>query len=272
MEYSNKTILCKYYLENKCKFINTPTLCKFAHGKKDIKIIKCKYGNYCYTRNCSFYHESINIPNINFNLLDFVKNKKSIKRKNNIYILNDIKDNENIDKCINSGNEDYKILPNENEAIQTTTITNYYDIYKELDLFKNINICCVSDKIIDNRFNNIIHKISCSIKNKYINIIKEKNKIITQLKKYQKKEKPNLKLFNKYSKIYTLFNEKKYEEIKNISKDKNLYKLKLRSKRVKEYLDIIKKNNINILLPISKIINSTKLSFQNIIQNTINTI
>lgn len=72
--------------------------------------------------------------------------------------------------------------------------------------------------------------------------------------------------YNKYSKINDLLKNKK--EIDNsYSKDKNLSKLKLRSKRVIEYLNMLNKYNIKESIPISYILNSTKKSFSNILQN-----
>lgn len=74
----------------------------------------------------------------------------------------------------------------------------------------------------------------------------------------------------KYQKYYKLNdaieNGDKYD---NITKDKNIHKLKLRCSKVKIYIDTVKKYNIKTILPISKILNSTKLSFSNILNNII---
>lgn len=113
-------------------------------------------------------------------------------------------------------------------------------------------------------YNNIFNKKDAVIYNLRKEIKKFKNKEF--LEKLQKMDK-----YDKYSNLYDIINKKGnnevVENIKNITKDKNIYKLKLRCKKVKQYIDIIRKYNIKEILPISNILNSNKETFLNIINN-----
>lgn len=246
MKSSIKIVLCKYYTENRCKFKNSPDLCTYAHGVDDLKLIDCKFGVRCINVDCKFYHGNINVYKLEI-MEPVIKIKKNKKK--------------------------YKV---NKTFIKEIDNRDYYNIYKEMDLLNNIDIYNNSNKLSE------IKKIDKL--DKYINIIIEKNKMIYRLKNQLKKQNKygqledqpkkqnnyNLILYNKYSKIYNISKDKNYNQLKNISKDKNIYKLKLRSQRVKEYIDIVKKYNVKDLLPISYILNSTKISFSNILQNIIN--
>lgn len=250
-----KTILCKYYIENRCKFVNSTELCSYAHGNNDLKTIDCKFGARCTNVNCKFYHGDINVNKIE-NIEHIIKIDKKIIKNNKIKVI----------QTITPKNDD----------------KDYYNIYKELDLLINLDVYNNLDKIKNND-NFDIQKFSDSFRNsnnllsidKYIAIIKDKNIIISKLKNQLEKQKMsiknkyNLNLYDKYFKIYNILEGNNYDQLKIISEDKNIYKLKLRSKRVKEYIDMIKKYDIKELLPISTILNSTKITFSNILQNII---
>lgn len=49
-----KKVLCKNWLDNKCKF--TKKECNFAHGEGDIVKIKCLSGLNCWVENCIYQH------------------------------------------------------------------------------------------------------------------------------------------------------------------------------------------------------------------------
>ena len=52
---NKKTILCSYYINNKCKFMNSPDLCLFAHGDEELSL--CKYNINCkYIDTCKYKH------------------------------------------------------------------------------------------------------------------------------------------------------------------------------------------------------------------------
>lgn len=212
-----KTIFCKYFLNNKCKY--TSKDCLYAHGDNDINLVECRYGSRCLNPNCRFDHGKNNSKTyMVYNPIIKYINKKKVKQFNCIPKYNKIKNNVNI----------------------------------------------LSEKSIDNGKinNNIFNKKDVLIYNLRKEIKKLKNKENSE--KLQKMDK-----YDKYSILYDIINKKEEngvaENIKNITKDKNIYKLKLRCKKVKEYIDIIKKYNIKEVLPISNILNSNKKTFLNII-------
>jgi hypothetical protein len=219
-----KTVICKYFLNNKCKY--TSKDCLYAHGDSDINIIECRYGASCLNPNCRFDHGKGNLKTyMIYNPIIKYEDKKKVKQfkiKNNVNILSK--------NLIDNGKT------NDNNILMSI----FYE------------------------YNNIFNKKDAVIYNLRKEIKKFKNKEF--LEKLQKMDK-----YDKYSNLYDIINKKGnnevVENIKNITKDKNIYKLKLRCKKVKQYIDIIRKYNIKEILPISNILNSNKETFLNIINN-----
>lgn len=216
--------------------------CKYAHGIEDLKKIECVYGVRCYNAKCEYDHGEILDNNIEFSLFTNIsKTKKAHISKNIIEKKKTV-----INKNINKENTKYVIKRKNKE-----------------------------DSEIDNKLISIID-------NYYINIINTKNNIINDLNrkinylenkeyKFHYKKKNQKNLYNKYYivgtilKDYSMDNIEKQEKIKSLIKDKNIYKIKLRSNRVIEYMNTLSIYNIDEYINISKILNSTKESFTEII-------
>lgn len=251
MEYTNKkkSVLCKYFLENRCKYkINK---CKYSHGSEDIHTIECKYGARCINSRCNFNHgasKSKIYPTYE-PIIKYKKNKKIIKP---IYL-------NNINNKIIIDEESYKKIIKPNEESDSEVEDSKYDI---INIIKEEN-------------NNSDNKLITILDDYYYNIINQKNILIDNLlNKIENLKNPKSKKYStnmeKYQKYYKLNiaieSGSKYD---NMTKDKNIHKLKLRCSKVKIYIDTIKKYNIKTILPISKILNSTKISFSNILNNII---
>lgn len=273
---SIKTKMCRYYLNNKCKYMKTPKSCPYAHGEEDINKIICKYKNKCINLNCRYYHEK---PINTFINNKIVVNKKS--KHNNFYINEDSKINSielpisgldiNSIKIYNKHdpkkNANIKIIKNDNPinnnrkdfSSELDKLLNVVDSYY-INIINNKNIE-IRDIIVKNNFK-LNNQIEISMKKKYVSvddICSCKKDIVEKIPKNNK-----LKLYEKYISLYNLFINKKYKNldfksIRKYSLDKNIYKLKERSFKVFKYVEFIKINNIkNNYLPISKII---KLNF-----------
>lgn len=79
----DKTIICSFYENNICKFMNESHRCKYAHGKDELVIPECKFGVRCYNVNCDFKHYDIIDKKIEININDIIKVNKNIKKVKN---------------------------------------------------------------------------------------------------------------------------------------------------------------------------------------------
>lgn len=231
---NKKTTLCKYYLKNKCNY--NSELCIYAHGITDLRKVDCKYGVHCNNPKCNYYHGDILIKEYKYEPNIVFKNKKSkIFKKDTI---NYIYDNKHL-------------------------INNIYDKPQIPKIKENIN-----------------NKLLIIIDDYYLDIISKKDNLILEYKKkiseYEKQIIPkrniykNTNKYNKYLEIYDIIsNKSNYEKINEITKDKNISKIYLRSKKVKDYMDIIKKYDIKKMVPISIILNSTKKTFLELLNKLI---
>lgn len=253
-----KSVICKYYLENKCKYKKME--CKYSHGVDDINIIECKYGVRCVNANCIFDHGVFNLKIVkNYEHVIIYKNKKNKKH------IKLTKVNIPITKINKNGND---------TKSDSSEISK--NIEKVHEYSRNIeNKLLFINKDVDVNNETYYNKLINTLDNYYYNIISKKNIIINNLlNKIQllnlpksSKTSTNLEKYEKYHKLNdAIFSSDKYD---NISKDKNIYKLKLRCSRIKIYMDIVKKYDIKYILPISQILNSTKITFSNIINNII---
>lgn len=124
-----KTAICSYWVKENCEFMKYPKKCRYAPGKDDIFIIKCKYGRNCINNFCKFNHGDISTrPKMVYNVtINPKKNKKKInkqinikdKSKNNGYTTDSILSNmlknqkdDNISDKITIINKDTKIREN----------------------------------------------------------------------------------------------------------------------------------------------------------------
>lgn len=285
-----KIVICKYYLENKCKYKKME--CSYAHGVDDINIIECKYGVRCVNTNCIFDHGVFNlkIENI-YSPVIIYKNKKHIKipitkiNKNDVdkkldsseIEENNKKDHKysrNIENKLLKINQDINIHGKDTKSDESEIEENCRNIEnKHLFINQDVN---VHDNNKNNIYNEIYYnKLINTLDNYYYNIINQKNIIINNLLNKIKllnipktsKTSTNLEKYKKYHKLNdAIFSSANYD---NITKDKNIYKLKLRCSRIKTYMEIVKKYDVKDILPISKILNSTKTTFSNILNNII---
>lgn len=282
IEYINK-VNCKY--GSKC----CNPKCDFNHGiistipnmvyeipiikkRKNKKLIKkIKDDEIC---------EQINIP------------KKQIG--SNIYNIIDKEDNSNYKLSV--AHIDPPILENDGKIIIINKEKGINDVINIFNKDFNNTLSIIDDFYVK-KYNNIVNEknkyISNIVKNNYNEIYKLRtinkdkdliiNKITNEnisLKKtieYLENENKNnqnvntlqmvdmvdinkyKKLYNKYIKLYEIFNNNSYkliniEEIRKYTQDKNIYKLKQRAYKVYSFYEKYKKGFIKDLLPISKII------------------
>ncbi len=98
--------------------------------------------------------------------------------------------------------------------------------------------------------------------------IKENN--VKKEKENKFKSRTNISINRYYNLGLDILNKKDTLNnlIKNFGNEKNIYKVKSRALRIVEYVDILKKNNINnISITLKKIFNFTKIEFNNYIKN-----
>lgn len=206
-----KTVICKYWENKNCKFMEDATKCMYAHGDDYINIVDCKYGINCYNAKCKFNHGEIStIPNMVYDvpIIDKrknQKNKKIIKNKENNF--NIIEKEENIPfKTIIPYSEDIPKI-----------ITNIKIVNKEKGIEENINI-------FNKDYDKTLSIIDRFYIEKYNNTINDKNKYIRQI------------VFNNYKNIYYL------RKINN-NKDEIINKLNSENKSLKKVIEELKTNN-----------------------------
>lgn len=265
-----KTIICKYFLKGKCKFMNNPDKCQFAHGEKELVKIECKYKQYCINSRCTYNHDAINSeyskpdkyvyePIINKNyknkkLYNYSSKKYYLKNNKFKIIVNRIILHIKIKKFLENKkinlikSLEYKIKK-QNEFIHNNNIKEMYNILKRFNINKNLEklekiLKCYfkSDTPNLQNTNNINNNIE----------IRNNNKTLLSFQKYYNVGCMILKDINNWKNI-----------IKNIiyfKNEKNIYKVKNRALRIVKLIDI-KYKSINNL---QNIINNNKLSIRNI--------
>lgn len=252
--YNNiKSKMCIFYLKNTCKYESKN--CIYAHGVKELYKIDCNYGIHCNKSNCNYYHGKIinDIKEIEVPILDIINSckNKSKKKLQNKYYNNFKYIKQNVDE---DGNFNKNILNKEYKKHKKTISLNPISedvskkYYLELISKKDFLISKYKDKII-------------KLEKKYTDL--KNRSTIKELDKTQQSTK-TINKYNKYLDLYNIINSNNKnieEKLKKITNDKNLSKLKIRCKRVKEYMDIVKEFNIKNILPISILLNSTKHTF-----------
>src|SRR5256885_1674598 len=107
--YNNKfkKVFCEKWIEKKCKFMDNPNLCSFAHGENDKIKNDCLNGNNCYNENCIYKHSNDWNPHNNKKEC-MICSKGFCNKKNNKY-----KHIENVETTIkeNDGNKVVFKLP-----------------------------------------------------------------------------------------------------------------------------------------------------------------
>jgi hypothetical protein len=241
-----KTVICNYWRQEICKFMENSEKCKFAHGTDELKNIpiECKYGSFCHNVNCVFFHGII--PTTRKMVYEFpliIKKSKKHINKNN-----DIENNFN-----QHGNyEKVKNLENYNKTVKSSSSMSHFE--------KNNTYNLDNHKEYSN-LNNIIKKLE--IENKILKGEIENLKKSNIKNNKMDNEKMDI-IYNKYINIYNIF--KKFdnnykiikEEIKRYTKDNNIYKVKSRATKIYKFYNNLKNGTINEYLPITKII---KMSF-----------
>lgn len=134
-----KKNICNKWIENKCRFMNNPELCEFAHGESDIIKNKCLNDIYCWNEDCDYIHLQEWNPSIN---------KKECLRCINGYCD---KKNKRY-KHINNINKDIKEVSKDN-ILEIPKDVDFPDFTKKYDINKNIYKYKYSDVIKSNLIN-----------------------------------------------------------------------------------------------------------------------
>lgn len=172
-----KTIICSYWVNKSCKFMEDSSKCKYAHGESEIKEIECIYGNNCYAFNCKFKHEDkSSIHDMVYDIPIVYKRKNKNKNKNakNVNI-------ENIfDESVNNNNINM-INKKENIQFKDVKIVNIINKNKKINETVNIfntnndQLLSIVDEFYIKKYNNMVNSknkyISMVVKNNYENIV-----------------------------------------------------------------------------------------------------
>lgn len=244
-----KSIICDYWENGICRYMNESSKCKYAHGESEIKVVECMYGKDCYNVNCSFNHGISTFFEKTYEIPIFINKRKLKNKKKNksLTVKSDPSHNGN---------------PNNTKMEQKTNTIN-----KKIDFEKDNNKIYVKSKAqnIDTVIT-INNKLKEEIK-ELNNEIKELNNKIKELKNNNTKNKVVDKIINndkimikykKYIKIYEIFMNNNYktinmDEIKQYTKDNNIYKIKQRSEKIYKYYEQFKNGIIDKLYPVSTI-------------------
>lgn len=228
-----KSIICDYWKRNICKYMKNSLKCKYAHGESEIKVVECMYGKDCYNVNCSFNHgvstnfeKTYDIP--------IVINKRKLKNKNKNKSLTVKSDPSHIEN------------PNNTKIEQKTNTIN-----KKIDFDKDHNnidtVVTINNKLKEEikELKNVINELKYEMKKN-----NTKNKVVDKI---INNDKIMIK-YKKYIKIYELFMNNNYktinmDEIKQYTKDNNIYKIKQRSEKIYKYYEQFK-NGILMLIRI----------------------
>lgn len=255
-----KTIICKHWEKNECKFMEYPSKCLYAHGIEDIKKINCKYGIYCNNTKCLFYHGDSIISNMvyDISIVNKRKNKKNKKVKKSISVEdsknleNTCNFNEDIVDCINGHkcenipndvNKDMVYCGDKGKVNSSSTVkiinkNNFINDTVNIYNVDNNRLLQIIDDFYIKKYNNMVYTKNINIENlNKINedkslIIKNLNSENNSLKKIineLKTENQNLKNINtiniphQNNKIKSLYN--KYISLYYIFNKYNNYKL-----------------------------------------------
>lgn len=182
-----KTIICTYWKNNTCKYMNEPYRCCFAHGVKEIKKIVCKYGSNCHNPKCNFDHGDLSTT------LDMVFDIPIIdKRKNK---------KQNTKKIMNKKNNKSKLIEN----IQISNANSFELPLINTENSDNVNIIRIFNKekgindninILYTDYNKILSIIDKFYIEKYNGIVYEKNKYISKIVNNNYKEISYLRSIN----------------------------------------------------------------------------
>jgi hypothetical protein len=215
-----KTVICKYWKNKNCKFMENAEKCMYAHGDDYITIVNCKYGINCYNSKCKFNHGEIStIPNMVYNIPIIDKRKKQkikkiIKNKNHDNISKNKENNLSIIE--KEENIPLKsIIPYSEDILKNTT--NVKIVNKEKGIEENIDI-------FNKDYDKTLSIIDRFYIEKYNNTINDKNKYIRQI------------VFNNYKNIYYL------RKINN-NKDEIINKLNSENRSLKKVIEELKTNN-----------------------------
>lgn len=209
-----KIVICKYWENKICKFMEDAKKCMYAHGIHDINIttvVDCKYGINCYNAKCNFNHGEIStIPAMVYDVPIIDKRKKQKNQK----IIKNKKNNFNIIE--KEENILFKTIIPYSEDIPKIT-TNIKIVNKEKGIEENINI-------FNKDYDKTLSIIDRFYIEKYNNTINDKNKYIRQI------------VFNNYKNIYYL------RKINN-NKDDIINKLNSENNSLKKVINELKTNN-----------------------------
>lgn len=238
-----KYVLCEYYKNKTCKFMNDSKLCTYAHGKNDLTIVDCKFGSGCTNIDCKFNHGDNLINNNIYEIPIIIKSKKTNKKniKNNI--------NKKVNK--NNSSNIFEMLNNqENETSSKNNIINTFQIdinnvpnnVPILDPINNIQTIKIINK--DKKINEIVTIPRINNNDKLFNIID--NYYVTKYLNH---------VYIKNKEISTIcYNNFKYiKQLNNKINEKNniIYKLK-------EKINNFEKENINLSSKIKLLIDNKK--------------
>lgn len=215
MNKIKKIVICKYYKNNTCKFMNTEELCSYAHGESDIIKNKCFSGINCFDEKCNYEHpEDWDPYNNKLDCIFCIKgfcNKENPKYKH-INIKEDNKDTIlEIPK-----NEDFpEIIKNKNlhehkySDILKSNLTNYKEKESNDENLKDIE-------------NNIKNKLNINSDNKIINIKKQLEDNYISLSKLDHKNWENYEEIDDIKDNIKKL-EEKYNKIKRIDMKENIF-------------------------------------------------
>lgn len=222
-----KSVICSYWENKTCKFMNNSSKCMYAHGVDDIIMVSCKYGINCYNAKCKFNHGNISTrPNMVFDypIIDKRKNDKEKNRMKQYGLQSNIKQVKNVPIISNMV---YEIKDQNMETPKFIKIIN-----KD----KNIN---EKIKFFNNDYNKLLSVVDDFYIKKYNTMVYSKNIYISQIVK------------DNYKNIIFLRND---------NNDKDIYIKKLKTENVSlmrmvedlkndnnELSNQIEKNNTNII-------------------------
>lgn len=219
-----KIIICKYWENKTCKFMDDCSKCMYAHGIDDINrttVVDCKYGINCYNAKCKFNHGNIStIPDMVYDvpIIDKRKNRK-IK-------------NRNVQDGLQSKIKQYKNV--------STIVDMVYDMKEEKKKSPNFIKIINKDKSINEKinffnkdYNKLLNLVDDFYIKKYNTMVYSKNRYISQI------------IRNNYKNIVFLRNN-------NNDKDTNIKKLKSENESLIKITEDLKNENKNLSSQFSK--------------------
>lgn len=218
-----KTIICSYWKNKNCKYMDEPSKCSFAH---DIINIECKYRNMCYNAHCKFNHgNESTMVNMVYDFPIIVDKRKYSKiNKKNKNILKKVCKHNDMKEYIFKSDLPY-IEEKENKTI--VTINN-----KNKGIKENVNI-------FNTGYNKVLSMIDEFYIKKYNNMLYEKNNYISQIVK------------NNYKNIF-------YLRTINNDKDSIINKLNSENKSLKKIIEELKKGHEENKNTINNMVNNIK--------------